>query len=172
MSKNIKGLLRGKNLLGEVEECRNEEEAVALLKCENLRGEVVDYPELEELKESYKNREIEANGILSLSQLDKVAGGVRSAHIFKEELENGGVKKAHRVKKRLDGQNVDVVAILNEEYEDKDNEIENEEEALEHIEALNAYLDKNKEEVNQILANENTEILQDESEQKDSEEVR
>ncbi len=172
MSKNIKGLLRGKNLLGKLEECRNEEEAVALLKCENLWGGVVDYPELEELKESYKNSEIEADRILSLSQLDKVAGGVRSAHIFKKELENGGVKKAYRVKKRLDGQNVDVVAILNEEYEDKGNEIENEEEALEHIETLNAYLDKNKEEVNQILVNENTEILQDESEQKDSEEVK
>ncbi len=75
MSKNIKGLLRGKNLLGELEECRNEEEAIALLKRENLWGVVINYPELEELKESYKNSEIEADGILSLSQLDKVAGG-------------------------------------------------------------------------------------------------
>ncbi len=75
MLRNIKKELRGKGLLEELEACRNEEEAIALLKREKLWGGVVNYPELEELKESYKNGEIEADKTLSLNQLDKVAGG-------------------------------------------------------------------------------------------------
>ncbi len=64
-------------LLELLEDCRDEEEVINLLKRENLWGGVVDHPELEELKESYKNSEIEADGILSLNELDKVAGGMR-----------------------------------------------------------------------------------------------
>ncbi len=76
MLKNIKKELKVKGLLEELEDCRNEEEAINVLKREKLWG-VVNYPELEELKESYKNSEIEADGILSISKLDKVAGGNR-----------------------------------------------------------------------------------------------
>ncbi len=62
-------------LLELLEDCRDEEEVINLLKRENLWGGVVDHPELEALKESYKNGEIETDGTLSLSQLDMVAGG-------------------------------------------------------------------------------------------------
>ncbi len=88
MCKNIKELLRGKGLLSELEDCRDEEEVVALLKHENLWGRVVDYPELEALKESYENGEIEADGILSLSQLDKVAGGAKGGRKNKTKSHN------------------------------------------------------------------------------------
>ncbi len=73
--KNIKELLLRKGILAELEICRNEEEAINLLKRENLWGGVVDYPELETLKENYENDEIGTDGNLSLNQLDKVVGG-------------------------------------------------------------------------------------------------
>ncbi len=75
MAQNVKELLKGKGLLAELEACRNKEETIKALKREKLWGGSINYPELEELKESYKNSEIEADGILNLSQLDKVAGG-------------------------------------------------------------------------------------------------
>ncbi len=56
MSKSTDELLKSKGLLEELEACRNEEEAINVLKREKLWG-VVNYPELEELKESYKNGE-------------------------------------------------------------------------------------------------------------------
>ncbi len=77
--KEVKELLNSKGVLSKLESCRDEEEAVELLKRENLWGGVVDYPELEALKESYENGEIEADGNLSLRQLDKVAGGAQLA---------------------------------------------------------------------------------------------
>ncbi len=82
---DLKELLRSKGLLAELEDCRNEEEAINVLKRENLWGGVVNYPELEELKESYKNSETEADGMLSLSQLDKVAGGAPGGMQAKEK---------------------------------------------------------------------------------------
>ncbi len=87
----IKQYLNTIGLLDELEDCRDEKEAISLLKRENLWGNVVDYPELEALKESYENGEIESDGNLSLSQLDKVAGGGRKG---------GGEKRTkHRNKK-------------------------------------------------------------------------
>ncbi len=100
MSKNIKGLLRSKGLLAELEACRNEEEAINVLKREKLWRGVVNYPELEELRESYKNSEIETNGILSLNQLDKVAGGMITLKESSSKKQNQHNGRQHNRKKQ------------------------------------------------------------------------
>ncbi len=69
MSKSTEKLLRGKGLFAQLETCRNEDKAINVLKCENLWGVAVNFssPELEELKQSHKNSEIEAYEILILN---------------------------------------------------------------------------------------------------------
>ncbi len=119
MSKSTEELLRGKGLLAELEDCRSEEEAINVLTRENLWGGVINYPELEELKESYKNSEIEADGMLSLSQLDKVAGGAgKRAHKISRKT-NRQIAKEAKVVKCVSGSIADMEQETNEgmEYE-------------------------------------------------------
>ncbi len=98
----LRNLLSTMGILGKLEECRDEEEVIGELKRENLWGEVVDYPELEALKESYENGEFLADGSLSLSQLDKIAGGQKANVRAVEQKKAAGIgKKSFRKRQML-----------------------------------------------------------------------
>ncbi len=104
MSKSKEKLLRNKGLLAQLEAYRNEKKAIKVLKRENLLvGAANYYIELEELKESHKKSKIKEDRTLSLSELDKVAGGVKGKAVKRRIGEESFNKRALLLESLLPG---------------------------------------------------------------------
>ncbi len=105
-------------------------------------GGVVDYPELEALKESYENGEVQTDGSLSLRQLDKVAGGMKlKKGTHRNNVRTLSLDQVRKLKKEIDNKKPgEEMAILRITFHEKDGKEIDSEDALAYQNEIDAFL--------------------------------
>ncbi len=152
----LKYLLNSYGLLKELEECRDEYEAINFLKRKNLWGKIVDYSKLEALRESYQNDEKQINGVLNLKQLNTVIGGKNPNIAHNKIIHTIGKERALDLNKKLSEGKISAFDIFGAELNKELNGEHLDEEDIDLFkQALNKYLDELKkiEEESQVVEN-------------------
>ncbi len=84
MDNNILNLLKDNNILEKLEDCVDEEEAIAFLKKNALWNKAVDHSNLEALKMAYQTQSESHENNLNFQQLDNVVGGMKRKQIHQQ----------------------------------------------------------------------------------------